>query len=91
MITILIKKDAKNEICADIVRSKYFRIYGKYCNHYFDKKFFVGDFAKYDAYRWLETGKIISVTEKTVLISTKNGTNKFVKIHNFAYRNYKSE
>lgn len=53
------------------------------------KVFKIGDEAEYDSYNLIYTGKIVSITDKSVTIQPKYAKgNKRLKLVDFAWRNY---
>lgn len=51
-------------------------------------KFFVGDMAEYDSYNLSYYGKILSITEKSVIIEKNNLCTSRLSIDKFCWRNW---
>jgi hypothetical protein len=72
---------------AQVKRNKAIRIRGIYQNDEFDKVFLLGNIAEYDSYNLSYTGKIVSITDKTVSIQD-GSTTKRLKLTDFIWRNH---
>ncbi len=95
MVTVSIGTDGfdRNSVMnADIERGQSIRIHGFRNRKPYDKTFVIGDTAEYGSYNLSYTGKIVSITEKTVTIEEPYNYNPprrhRLKLREFSWRNY---
>lgn len=76
------------EYGVEIERNSFIRLFGIY-PHFteYDITFRIGDTAEYDSYNFIYTGKIVSITEKSVTFETREGK-KRLSLPQFAWRNF---